>query len=48
MLLTDAVFQTEMSWLNAVATWNISNMLLTDAVFQAAMFWLKRVARKNI
>ncbi len=41
MLLTDAVFQAEMSLLNVGALKNMAPMLLTDAIFQLPMSWLK-------
>ena len=44
MLLTFAVFQAEMFWLNAAAERNIEPMVLTLAVFQLARFWLNLFA----
>ncbi len=40
MLLTDAVFQPEMSRLKDLADSNMKPMFSTDATFQAARFWL--------
>ena len=37
MLVTAAVFQEPMSWLNAAQDWNMKLMLVTAAVFQPAM-----------
>jgi len=48
MLVTLAVFQTLMSWLNAVVYASISSMFVTLVVFQALMFWLNVDFVKNI
>jgi hypothetical protein len=44
MLLTFAVFQPPMFWLNAAVEENIEYMLLTDAVFHRPRFWLNAAA----
>ena len=48
MAVTFAVFQPEMSWLNAVAFKNMPPMAVTFAVFQPPMSWLNAVALANM
>ncbi len=48
MLLTDAVFQPPMFWLNAAAPRNMKPMSLTFAVFQPPRFWLNAAALENM
>jgi hypothetical protein len=45
MLLTDAVFHREMSWLKLDAEKNMDAMMRTLCVFQLVMSWLKEVAQ---
>ena len=47
-VLTCAVSQLLMSWLNVLALWNMPAMFVTFAVFQSPMGWLKDVALENM
>ena len=48
MLVALAVFQLEMSWLNADASENVSAKFPTKLVFHLPMFWLNADAPLNM